>query len=557
MVTRDRALLGRFLSRRDRARIPVALFEGTSRKGVDMNRVAKSVLALLALCLLAAAPASAQIQVFSTGQYGTPETISLAPPGFGAFGGRSFIPDFRLGTIWTVPVTGGPPTEFLPVRFDSSNTIIGGLFLPAGWGPNEGKFLLANSFGMVVVDGAATVSPFDPTLGFFSNPALAPAGFGPYDGHLYVTDQNGFIWRADPAGGGLTIFSDLRTNPVVNDPFGIVFTPPDFGAFSNRLIVSHTFAGGILALDAFGVTSEFAVLPLAIGQTGLRQMLVTPDNFLAPIGIPGRLLLLSVSGSDQGGGTHGALVALNPNGTPVAHLKEGTDLAKFDPRGMIITPDGNLLVSDTSDPIYLVPPTAFIPGPATVPLTALSPAHLWVGLKNSDDQGTQFDLKVELLRNGNPVASGLKRCVTGLSRNPDLAKESVVSFGPFDPVVVTAGDVLSLKVSARVGTNPDDTKCAGPGGSHNSALGLRLYYDAASRASRFDMTLDPSPGEDLYLHSDGGACGSVESGGVTTRFLSDTAPAAGSAKCKDSGIVNFAGGNAFSTVGTWSLAPLP
>src|SRR5215471_14192666 len=53
----------------------------------------------------------------------------------------------------------------------------------------------------------------------------------------------------------------------------------------------------------------------------------------------------------------------------------------------------------------------------------LSPAHLSVGLKNSDDQGAQFDMKVELLRNGTSVASGLDRCITGVTRNPDLAKE--------------------------------------------------------------------------------------------------------------------------------------
>ncbi len=31
-------------------------------------------------------------------------------------------------------------------------------------------------------------------------------------------------------------------------------------------------------------------------------------------------------------------------------------------------------------------------------LTALSPAHVWLGLKNSDDVGTNFDLKAEIFR---------------------------------------------------------------------------------------------------------------------------------------------------------------
>jgi hypothetical protein len=116
-----------------------------------------------------------------------------------------------------------------------------------------------------------------------------------------------------------------------------------------------------------------------------------------------------------------------------------------------------------------------------------------------------------------------------------------------------------LRVSTRIGTNPDGSKCAGPGGSHNSAVGLRLYYDSASRASRFDATIAPNPSEDLYLHSNGGPCpnGDGQSPGVTARTLDTTAPSAASAKCKDSGVVNFAGGNPFSAIGTWSLAPLP
>jgi hypothetical protein len=188
---------------------------------------------------------------------------------------------------------------------------------------------------------------------------------------------------------------------------------------------------------------------------------------------------------------------------------------------------------------------------------ALSPAHLFIGLKNSDDQGTQFDLKVELLRNGTSVASGLERCLAGVTRNPDLARDAVAEFDPFGLVPIASGDVLALRVSARIGTKPDDTKCSGPGGSHNSAVGLRLYYDATSRPSRFDATIAPSPEEDLFLHSDGTPCGGAQSTGVTTRFLDANAPTAATAKCRDSGALNFARGNPFSIIGTWSLPPLP
>jgi hypothetical protein len=44
---------------------------------------------------------------------------------------------------------------------------------------------------------------------------------------------------------------------------------------------------------------------------------------------------------------------------------------------------------------------------------------------------------------------------------------------------------------------------------------------------------------------------------VTTRILDANAPTAATAKCKDSGALNFARGNPFSIIGTWTLPPLP
>jgi hypothetical protein len=182
---------------------------------------------------------------------------------------------------------------------------------------------------------------------------------------------------------------------------------------------------------------------------------------------------------------------------------------------------------------------------------------LRLGLRNGDDVGTAFDLRVEVYKNGSAlVASGLTRCVRGLGRNPATSPEIDVAFEPPTAVPVEAGDALSFKVFARIGTNADDSHCTGSGASHGSATGLRLYYDAAGQASRFDATIEGAKSNE-YLHSDGGACSGAESAMVSTRFLNDVPPTGGNAKCKDSGGVNFAAGNPFSLVGTWSLAPLP
>jgi hypothetical protein len=170
----------------------------------------------------------------------------------------------------------------------------------------------------------------------------------------------------------------------------------------------------------------------------------------------------------------------------------------------------------------------------------LGPAKLWVGLKNSDDQGTQFDVRIELYRNLSPLLSeGEARCITGVTRNPNLAKEVSILFGPMAEESLSSGDRLSFRVLTRIGTNPDGTKCSGPGGSHNNAVGLRLYHDATNRPSRFAAETTPGPLGGFFLHF--------------PDFFDTVTPTASTAKYKDSSGVNFAGGNAWKPVGTWSM----
>jgi hypothetical protein len=111
--------------------------------------------------------------------------------------------------------------------------------------------------------------------------------------------------------------------------------------------------------------------------------------------------------------------------------------------------------------------------------------HTWIGLKNSDDQGTRFDLRAELYKNGMLVAEGLTRCIQGVTRDPNSAEEVKVAFRPFPTTVFTGTDVLVLKVLTRIGTNPDDSQCGG----HSNAVGLRLYFDSTNRPSSFDQNL--------------------------------------------------------------------
>ena len=106
-------------------------------------------------------------------------------------------------------------------------------------------------------------------------------------------------------------------------------------------------------------------------------------------------------------------------------------------------------------------------------LTSLGNLTVWVGLKNSDDQGTYFDIRAEVLKNGEVIASAEVKDIQGITRNPDKAKEVVVAFGTIPDTTFEVGDIFSVRVLTKVA----DT------GGHSNAVGLRLYYDSVSRPS--------------------------------------------------------------------------
>jgi hypothetical protein len=122
------------------------------------------------------------------------------------------------------------------------------------------------------------------------------------------------------------------------------------------------------------------------------------------------------------------------------------------------------------------------PSVTALRLTALDGLHVWLGLKNSDDQGTYFDVRAELRRGAVLIATGELKTIQGVTRNPDKAKEVVVAFGSVTDDRVAAGDVLFLRVLAKVADS----------GGHNNAVGLRLYYDGVSRPSRFGASFSPA-----------------------------------------------------------------
>ncbi len=142
-------------------------------------------------------------------------------------------------------------------------------------------------------------------------------------------------------------------------------------------------------------------------------------------------------------------------------------------------------------------------GPVVGSLTAFSSVHIWLGLRNSDDVGTRFDILVEAFRNGALLVSGQLMCIQGLTASPGSATEVSIPFGSFAPAAFNGtSDLLSLKLSTRIGTSAAGGLCGG----HSNAVGLRSYFDATNRAAHCDATL----GSGGIVGSPGGSVASAD-----------------------------------------------
>jgi hypothetical protein len=155
---------------------------------------------------------------------------------------------------------------------------------------------------------------------------------------------------------------------------------------------------------------------------------------------------------------------------------------------------------------------------------------IWLGLKNSDDVGTKFDVKAEVLKNGSVVGTGQVDNVPGGSSGFNNAVLRTIAIAlSTDPVPIGSGDTLGIRLSVRI--------AVGVAG-HRSGT-ARLWFNDEAANSRFEFLLSGSP--TTYYLRDG--------------FVLDTSPAPVTKTSKKT-IDVFAdrakNGNPFITFGTWS-----
>jgi hypothetical protein len=159
-------------------------------------------------------------------------------------------------------------------------------------------------------------------------------------------------------------------------------------------------------------------------------------------------------------------------------------------------------------------------------LTALSPAQVWLGLKNSDDVGTNFDLLAEVLKNGSVVGSGQLNNVPGGSSGFNNAVLRTINLALSSQVNVSAGDTLRIRLSVRIAVGVT---------GHRSGT-ARLWFNDAAASSRFGAAIGGATSD--YFLRDGFALG--------------TAAGPGPKKTIDVLVDRAVGGNPFKPFGTWS-----
>lgn len=138
-----------------------------------------------------------------------------------------------------------------------------------------------------------------------------------------------------------------------------------------------------------------------------------------------------------------------------------------------------ILYTDLTQTVTPTPTSTPTPTPSSVQLTAVSPAKVWVGLKNSDDVGVKFDLLAEIYKDGNFVTSGEADSLAAGSSGFNNAKLDTIIFNTFSPIDFPSGSQLSVKLSVR-------NACVGSG--HNSGV-ARLWYNGSDANSLFDATI--------------------------------------------------------------------
>lgn len=271
----------------------------------------------------------------------------------------------------------------------------------------------------------------------------------------------------DGAGGPAISIADLAFQPCTDVLYGVRAPVDGLGGEGN--IYTIDTATGVATL---------------VGKTGLffGSIAFAPNGTLymsgAGFGPPNLLLTLNpVNAAVQSSVTtahgYGALGIRRTDGVIFGGTGDSGNVYKVDPATGAETFVGNTGQNFVGD-FDFRPVGGPVPGPQ---LNCLSPALVWIGLKNSDDVGTKFDLLAEVLHNNIVIGSGELDSVPGGSSGFNNAKLRAISLALSSVGNLEGGDTVCIRLSVRIAT-----KVAG----HRSGT-ARLWFNDAAANSRFDL----------------------------------------------------------------------
>ncbi len=160
-------------------------------------------------------------------------------------------------------------------------------------------------------------------------------------------------------------------------------------------------------------------------------------------------------------------------------------------------------------------------------ITSLGPAKVWLGLKNSDDIGTKFDLLAEIFHNGVLIGVGQLNAIPGGGSGFNNANPRLINLNMTNPESILPGDTLSIRLSVRI--------AVGVAG-HRSGT-ARLWFNDAEANSNFEATIG----------------GQVKRYYLATNSLLLRDSGSGPKNTIDVPVNRAVGGNPFKPFGTWSL----